>query len=341
MSEGPEVKRTADKLSLVLLGQTIEKIIFRNVESQEIVESLSRTIVKQIQTHGKNIIIQFSNGIFLRNHMMMWGKWRIYDRKRYDEGRAKAPARRIKKYTSFRMKNSKNTTPPSLLALTKAEEVEEKGYLRTDTNTDSPLSSSAAEESDEKNSTSDDVRSDRRVRLVIFTKDSVAVQFNGPILKFTKSNPLLTEQALMRLGPDPLKPDFSYGEARIRYDARLKMKIADLLLDQTFVAGIGNKYKSELLFICKLCPFITASRVSADRRDFLINKIPYVLKFAYENAGRTRPKLKGEQQNKWNFSHWVFRRAGKPCWICSTPIKSNRTGSTRISFWCPNCQKAV
>jgi endonuclease-8 len=64
MSEGPEVKRTADKLSLVLLGQTIEKIIFRNVESQKIVESLSGTIVEQIQTHGKNIIIQFSNGNF-------------------------------------------------------------------------------------------------------------------------------------------------------------------------------------------------------------------------------------------------------------------------------------
>jgi endonuclease VIII len=284
MSEGPEVKRTADKLSLVLVGQTIEKIICRNVESQKIVESLSKTSIEQIQTHGKNIIIQFSNGIFLRNHMMMWGKWRIYDRKRYDEGRAKAPARRVKKYTSFRMINSRNTTHPSLLALTKAEEEEEEGYLRTDTNADSPLNSSASEESDEKNSTSDDVRSDRRVRLVIFTKDSVAVQFNGPILKFTKSNPLLTEQALMRLGPDPLKPDFSYDEARIRYDARLRMKIADLLLDQTFVAGIGNKYKSELLFMCKLYPFITASRVSADRRDCLINKIPDVLKFGYENS---------------------------------------------------------
>jgi hypothetical protein len=132
--------------------------------------------------------------------MMMWGKWRIYDRKSYDEGRARAPARKVKKYTSFRMKNIKNTTHPSLLAVTKAEE---EGYVRTDTNTDSPLSSSVSEESDEKNSTSDDVRSDRRVRLVFFTKDSVAVQFNGPILKFSNSNPYLTEQALMRLSPDP------------------------------------------------------------------------------------------------------------------------------------------
>jgi endonuclease VIII len=190
--------------------------------------------------------------------MMMWGKWRIYDRKSYDEGRARAPARKVKKYTSFRMKNIKNTTHPSLLAVTKAEK---EGDLRTDTTTVSPLSSSGSEKSNEKNSTSDDARSDRKVRLVFFTKDSVAVQFNGPILKFSKSDPFLTEQALMRLGPYPLKPNFSYAEARIKYDARLKMKIADLLLDQTFVAGIGNKYKSELLFMCKLYPFIIASKV--------------------------------------------------------------------------------
>jgi endonuclease-8 len=89
-------------------------------------------------------------------------------------------------------------------------------------------------------------------KLTRLKTDYVAVQFNGPILKFSESNPFLTEQALMRLGPDPLKPNFSYDEARIRYDARLKMNLADLLLDQTFVAGVGNKYKSELLFLCKL-----------------------------------------------------------------------------------------
>jgi endonuclease-8 len=119
------------------------------------------------------------------------------------------------------------------------------------------------------------------------------------------------------------------------------MKLADLLLDQTFVAGIGNKYKSELLFICRLYPFITAGKVSPERRDFLIHKIPEVLKFGYENEGRTRSQLEGKEQNKWNFSHWVFRRAGKPCWICKNPIKVDRSGSSRISFSCPNCQRAT
>ena len=74
MSEGPEVKRTADKLSSVLVGQTIEKVSFRKSDSQEIVKRLIGTNVKQIHTHGKNMVIEFTNGIFLRNHMMMWGK---------------------------------------------------------------------------------------------------------------------------------------------------------------------------------------------------------------------------------------------------------------------------
>ena len=94
MSEGPEVKRTADKLSSLLVGEIIDKIIFRKAEFEEVIESLVGTSVEQIHTHGKNIIIQFSNGIFLRNHMMMWGKWRIYDRKQYDEGKAKPPPRK-------------------------------------------------------------------------------------------------------------------------------------------------------------------------------------------------------------------------------------------------------
>ncbi len=64
MSEGPEVKRTADKLSLALVGQTIEKISFRKSDSQEIVKRLIGTNVKQIHTHGKNMVIEFTNGNF-------------------------------------------------------------------------------------------------------------------------------------------------------------------------------------------------------------------------------------------------------------------------------------
>src|SRR5918994_5031400 len=51
--------------------------------------------VLSVDTYGKNIIIHFSGGVFLRNHMMMWGKWRIYKRAEYDSGKAKPPPRII------------------------------------------------------------------------------------------------------------------------------------------------------------------------------------------------------------------------------------------------------
>jgi formamidopyrimidine-DNA glycosylase len=179
MSEGPEVRRIADKLSSVLIGQTIEEIIFKNAESQEIVQSLIGMSVEQIQTHGKNIVILFSNGIFLRNHMMLWGKWRIYDRKQYDEGREKPPPRRGKTDIVLRMKNDKKTGSQPSLAFIRVE----KNDTRNNSNMDSPPNSSTSEEIGEY-AVADDVRSDRRVRLAIFTTDCVAVQFNGPILKF-------------------------------------------------------------------------------------------------------------------------------------------------------------
>jgi endonuclease-8 len=344
MSEGPEVKRTADKLSSVLIGQVIDKIIFRKAGFEEVIQSLVGTSVERIHTHGKNIIIQFSNGIFLRNHMMMWGKWRIYDRKQYDEGKAKSPPRRGKRRIDGRIKNDKRSIYDSSIALITVEETdaEHSSNIKVPNSADNPCDSSTPDDIPG-NFIVDhaDVRSDRRVRLVILTKDHVAVQFNGPILKFSKSNPFLTDPTLTKLGPDPLKPNFSYDEAKRRYNARLKMKLADLLLDQTFVAGIGNKYKSELLFLCRLNPFIAAERISTEHRDRLIKRIPAILKIGYENAGRTRTLLDGEEQNKWNFRHWVFRRAGRPCWICQTPIKFDANESSRVSFWCPNCQKAT
>jgi endonuclease-8 len=95
----------------------------------------------------------------------------------------------------------------------------------------------------------------------LVTDTHAAVQFNGPILQFTENNPLHHE-SITRLGPDALKPKFDVERARERLKERGNMKLADLLLDQTFVAGIGNKYKSEILFLQKLWPFKPAISLS-------------------------------------------------------------------------------
>ena len=94
MSEGPEVKRTADKLTAVLVGAKIVDIYSKRIDAK-IKEKILGAEVIHIETFGKNIVISFSSGIFLRNHMMMWGKWRIYDRTAFDQGLAHPPPRSV------------------------------------------------------------------------------------------------------------------------------------------------------------------------------------------------------------------------------------------------------
>lgn len=131
-----------------------------------------------------------------------------------------------------------------------------------------------------------DLYDDSRVRIMIFTKDKVAMQFNGPILKFSFKNPANLEP-ITKLGPDPLRSDVDINDLGTRIYQRIQNNsttlIADLLLDQTFVAGIGNKYKSEILFLSRINPFATIKRYSTKSMKILLHQIPSVLNIGYRN----------------------------------------------------------
>jgi endonuclease-8 len=275
-SEGPEVRRTADALAKVLEGEVL-------VEPTD--ERVAGARVTAIRTHGKHIVLAFDSGLYLHNHLMMWGKWRTYARRAWDEGRARPP---------------KRYRPGPVVK---------------------------------------DVRKDRRVRLVLATATHVAVEFNGPLLRFTDVDPSRDPgSSIARLGPDALAKRFSLREALARWEEREAMKLADLLLDQTFVAGVGNKYKSDVLFLEKLDPFARAGDLSLARRKRLIAAVRRILAFGYENGGRSRPLGPGEKKTDWLARHWVFRRGGKPCYVCGTRIVTDRKSSARVTYHCPACQ---
>lgn len=291
MSEGPEVKIVADKVSCATQGKNIEEIICKNLDT-DIKNKIVGSKLEYVKAFGKNLVFKFSSGVFLRNHMMMWGKWRIYDRAKYDRGLARPPPRRSKK---------KNL-----------------------------VSSLIQKEND--------VRRDSRVRLTIITHDTVVVEFNGPILDFSTDNPAKKEP-IKSLGPDCLNDEiFNVEEFKQKLLLCSKVNIANALLNQKIVAGIGNKYKSEVLFICKINPFKQVSQLTFIQQNILFREIPKLLKYGYENAGKTRELLIGET-NSWNTRHWVFRRTGKDCRICNTKIKSEKKITLRPTYWCPYCQR--
>jgi endonuclease VIII len=216
------------------LGKTIVDIYCKTLKDN-IKENIIGSKVKSIDTYGKNIVISFTSGVYLHNHMMMWEKWRIYDKKEFDDGKSKPPPRRIVWSNQKITKNNNNN--------------------KIDNNNTTSSSSSLIHE------TVKDVRNDSRVRLILIIPAQIAVQFNGPILHFTM-NDLSKHTFIAKLGHDALKSTFDIESVRNRLHKRGKRKLADLLLDQTFVAGIGNKYKSEILFLRKLYPFGFANNLS-------------------------------------------------------------------------------
>lgn len=294
MSEGPEVKIISDKISSILQGKKIEEIICKTLESG-IKDKIVGSELQYVKAFGKNLVFKFSSGIFLRNHMMMWGKWGFYERSKYDEGLAIPPPRRS---TKMYKKSSK---------LIKAEK---------------------------------DVRRDSRVRLTIITNDAVLIEFNGPILQFSTDNPA-EKEPIKSLGPDCLNHQiFDVEEVKQRlltYSKSKELLISDALLNQKIIAGIGNKYKSEILFVCKINPFKQITQIKLNQQNSLFKEIPKLLNYGYEHAGSTRQILAGEP-NSWNTRHWVFRRTGKECWVCKTKIKSEKKLTKRPTYWCPYCQ---
>lgn len=300
MSEGPEVKITADKIWNALSGKRIANILHNKIDSS-LEDKIIGSSTEYVKTFGKNIVIKFSSGVYLRNHMMMWGKWRIYERDEYESGTAKSPSR--SSYTKLKHKNTDKIQ-------VKREEVS-------------------------------DVRKDSRTRLTIITLDKVLVQFNGPILQFSLNDPT-TMEPIASLGPDAMSPNYDKDIVMNIMKSKSKntgMIISNALLDQKILSGIGNKYKSEILFLNNIYPFEKVTTFSNDGLNRLVMDVPRILKFGYQNSGRTRkPKTTDKEKISWDATHWVFRRSGKPCWICGSKIVSERKLTARPTFWCPNCQ---
>jgi endonuclease-8 len=261
MSEGPEVKLTADKLTAVLVGAKIVDIYSKRIDAK-IKEKILGAEVIDIETFGKNIVISFSSGIFLRNRMMMWGKWRIYDRTAFDQGLVR---------------------PPRSVWHSKKALINAHG-------------------SSNGNGQTIDVRKDSRVRLVLLTSNHAVVQFNGPVIQFLNNHPS-SDTPMSLLGPDPLKGTYDNKGVLKRLEERNERIVADLLLDQTFVSGVGNMYKSEILFQVGLSPFVKTSAISKEKKVRLINQIPKTW-YGYYNIGKTRPiHDKCGQTSKWTNNH--------------------------------------
>jgi endonuclease VIII len=187
-------------------------------------------------------------------------------------------------------------------------------------------------------------RPQQDMRLAIETADWSAVGFAVPVAEFHSAATLLRKTTIPALGPDLLKQDFDFAGVIAGMKQHADEQIAEVLLNQRVMAGIGNLYKSETCFICRVNPFREVRTLDTGQLEQLVFTARKFLSLNVAEradgeistyAGLRRTTHTSGQSSRL----WVYGRRGKPCRRCGTPIEMRKQGvGARTTFWCPACQ---
>jgi formamidopyrimidine-DNA glycosylase len=169
----------------------------------------------------------------------------------------------------------------------------------------------------------------------------LALRFNDPrrfgCLLWQK--PGEVHPLLRGLGPEPLSADFD-GERLWELSRGRSAPVKTFLMDQSIVVGVGNIYASEALFAAGIHPKRAAGSVSRARYARLAGEVRRILLHAITCGGTTLRDFLAPDGAPGYFEQelFVYGRAGEPCKVCGTPIRSAVIGQ-RATYWCPKCQR--
>jgi endonuclease-8 len=176
------------------------------------------------------------------------------------------------------------------------------------------------------------LRDSHRLRLLLANSQWVAAGYQ---LGVTEVLPTSREdQVIGHLGPDLLGPDWDAAAAVARLVRDQGRPIGEALLDQRNLAGIGNLYKCEVLFIERVNPWTAVSEVPDLERLVVTAHRLLIANREHPEQSTTGFLARGRQ-------HWVYERQGQPCLRCRTPVRRADQGAAprqRSSYWCPTCQ---
>jgi formamidopyrimidine-DNA glycosylase len=139
-------------------------------------------------------------------------------------------------------------------------------------------------------------------------------------------------------GPDALAIDFETFHSRLR---QRRGAIKALLLNQSFLAGVGNIYADELLFAARVHPKTSVSHISKRRSAIIHRQLLEILRQAIDLRGSSISDYVDASGTSGDFQrlHRVYGRAGKPCPVCGAPIR-RAVIAQRGTHYCPRCQRA-
>ena len=204
---------------------------------------------------------------------------------------------------------------------------------------------------------------DRRERARVIVEGAAAILLSAPIFNVGEGDPYDVIEILATLGPDalPYRGRFDRQEflQRLLSTEHREETIGATLLNQRIVAGLGNYLRAEILFNCKLNPWLTVSAITQRGLNCLLKTVPRLARDAYERSAtaseedRKRmasdPSLVYQPGREYGTRHLVFRRTNLPCLRCGDKIRQLRQKTrqaeedeeerTRIVYFCAKCQR--
>lgn len=184
----------------------------------------------------------------------------------------------------------------------------------------------------------------RQLRLAIHNADQSALLYSASEIEVLREGEIEAHPFISRLGPDLLHEATTIAVIRQRLDeGRFNGRFfTALLLDQHFLAGLGNYLRSEILFVSKLHPNLRPKDCTPAQLDTLAAACHTLTWQSYRTRGITNnlaaaETLKRQGAEYHDYRFWVFDREGQPCYHCATPIIKETLGGRRL-YYCPRCQ---
>ena len=193
------------------------------------------------------------------------------------------------------------------------------------------------------------------MRALLEVEGWQAVAFNVPVAEFHTASSLERKSSVPKLGPDLLSADYTANQGLLALQQRAQShpddEIANVLLNQRVMAGMGNVYKSEVAFYAHVHPFRHMSTITADE---MLQMSEVAQKWLKANvldgssetggdgivtySGNRRTTNSGNEKNRL----WVYGRRGQECRRCGALVEMRKQGpGARSTYWCPSCQPWV
>ncbi len=184
----------------------------------------------------------------------------------------------------------------------------------------------------------------RQLRFAIHTDKTWALLYSASDIEILDQAEVPHHPYIAKLGPEVLDPDVGAEQIRARTcDPKFRRRqFASLLLDQSFLSGIGNYLRSEILFVAGIYPSLRPMDCSPSQIKAFAQAALAIPRQSYRHNGITNDldqvaQLKAQGFRRRDYRHWVFSRDHKPCYQCGTAIEKIMIGGHRC-YICPRCQ---